>query len=80
MGLVASGLGLVWRRVSPAGGAILMLPASLYLTATPRFQCVGLVPAVCLLTAASAVQRGKLWIGRLLVGAGATLMTDETMV
>ena len=71
VGLVASGLGLVWRRVSlPVGGAILMLPASLYLTATPRFQYVGFVPVVCLLMAACAVQRDKVWIGGLLVAAG----------
>ncbi len=47
-----------------------MLPASLYLTATPRFQYVGFVPVVCLLMAAYAVQRDKVWIGGLLVGAG----------
>ena len=71
VGLVASSLGLVWRRASLlVGGAILMLPASLYLTATPRFQYVGFVPVACLLMAAYAVQRDRVWIGGLLVAAG----------
>ena len=71
VGLVASGLGLVRRRASLlVGGASLMLPASLYLTATPRFQYVGFVPVACLLLVAYAVRRDRVWIGRLLVAAG----------
>ena len=53
LGLVASGVGL--RRQRPPlliGGAMLMLPASLYLTATPRFQYVGWVPVACRLEGA----------------------------
>lgn len=71
VGLVASGFGLVWRRASPlVSGAFLMLPASLYLTATPRFRFVGFVPVVCLLLAAHAVRRDNVWIGALLIAAG----------
>ena len=71
MGLVISGLGLVRRRPSLlVGGAILMLPISLYLTATPRFQYVGFVPVACLLLAACAVRRNRVWPGGLLVAGG----------
>ena len=71
VGLVASGFGLVRQRASLLiGGAILVLPASLYLTATPRFQYVAFVPVVCLLMAAYAVPRHKVWSGGLLVAAG----------
>ena len=70
-GLVASGLGLVRRRPSLLiGGAILLLPASLYLTATPRFQFVGWVPVACLLLAAYAVRRDRVWVAGLLVACG----------
>ena len=72
-GLVISGLGLVRRRPSQLiGGAILLLPASLYLTATPRFQFVGLVPVACLLVGAYALQRNRTWIAGVLV-AGAVV-------
>ena len=47
-----------------------MLPASLYLTATPRFQYVGFVPVACLLLAAYAVRRDRVWPGGLLVAGG----------
>ena len=67
------------RRLQPVppaavlliGGAILLLPASLYLTATPRFQFVGLVPVACLLLGAYAV-RNRVWVAGLLV-AGAVV-------
>jgi hypothetical protein len=48
-----------------------MLPASLYLTATPRFRYVGFLPVACLLLAAHAVRRDRAWIGGLLVAGGA---------
>ena len=71
VGLVVAGLGLARRRVSLLiGGASLMLPASLYLTATPRFRYFGLVPVACLLLAAHAVRRDRVWIGGLLVAGG----------
>ncbi len=71
VGMVASSLGLVRQRASLLiGGAMLVLPASLYLTATPRFQYVGGVPVACLLLAAHAVRWDKVWIGGLLVAAG----------
>ncbi len=71
MGLVASGFGLVWRRASLlVTGAFLMLPASLYLTATPRFGFVGFVSFVCLLLAAHAMRRNNVWVGALLVATG----------
>ena len=58
MGLILSALGLVWRRSSlPNAGAVLTLPAALYLSATPRFQFVGFVPVACLLLAAYTVRR-----------------------
>ena len=58
MGLMLSALGLVWRRSSlPTAGAIVTLPAALYLSATPRFQFVGFVPVACLLLAAYTVRR-----------------------
>ena len=45
VGLVVSGIGLFRQRASLLiGGAVLVLPASLYLTATPRFQYVGFLP------------------------------------
>ena len=70
-GLVASAVGLVRQRSSLLiGGAILLLPASLYLTATPRFQYVGFVPVACLLVGAYAVRQSRTWIAGLLVAAG----------
>ena len=67
-GFVASGFGLVRRQPSLLiGGAILLLPASLYLTAMPRFQYVGLVPVACVLLGAYAVRRDRVWIGGLLI-------------
>ena len=70
-GLMVSALGLAWRRSSLLiGGAILMLPASLYLTATPRFHYVGLVPVACLVLAAYVVRRDKVWLSGLLVAVG----------
>ena len=60
MGLMLSALGLVWRRSSlPTAGAIVTLPAALYLSATPRFQFVGFVPVACLLLAAYTVRRDE---------------------
>ena len=57
-GLILSALGLVWRRSSlPNAGAVLTLPAAVYLSATPRFQFVGFVPVACLLLAAYTVRR-----------------------
>ena len=71
-GLATAGFGLFRRRPSLLiGGAILLLPASLYLTATPRFQFVGLVPVACLLLGAYAV-RNRVWVAGLLV-AGAVV-------
>ena len=70
-GLMASALGLVQRRPSLLiGGAILLFPASPYLTATPRFQYVGLVPVACLLLGAYALRQHKVWIAGLLVAGG----------
>ena len=82
-GLVIAGLGLVRRRPSLLiGAAFLLLPASLYLTATPgvrrddrpgriaKFQFVGWVPVACLLLAAYAVRRNRVWPGGLLVACG----------
>jgi hypothetical protein len=72
-GLVISSLGLVRRQPSLLiGGAILLLPASLYLTATPRFRFVGLVPVACLLLGSYAVRRDRVRIGGLLI-AGAVV-------
>ncbi len=70
--LVVSSSGLVRRRASLLlGGASLMLPASLYLAVTPQFHYVGFVPVVCLLLAAQAVRRDRVWIAGLLVAGGA---------
>ena len=58
MGAMLSALGLVWRRSSlPTAGAIVTLPAAVYLSATPRFQFVGFVPVACLVLAAYTVRR-----------------------
>ena len=58
MGVMLSALGLVWRRASlPTAGAIVTLPAAVYLSATPRFQFVGFVPVACLVLAAYTVRR-----------------------
>ena len=68
VGLLASCFGILCRR--PAwlvSAAVLVLPASLYLTATPRFQGVGLLPLVFLVLAAYAVRRQIIWVGGLLV-------------
>ena len=58
-----SGLGL-WRvRVSLlVASAVLILPASLYLAATPRFQFFGLLPVVAYLVAARTVRGGPTWL------------------
>ena len=70
VGLLASGVGLLWRRSSLlVAGAFLVLPASLYLSATPRLQYLGLLPVTRQLIATLAVRRGKQWIaGALLTG------------
>ena len=63
VGLLAAGVGLLWRRSSLlVAGAFLVLPVSLYLSVPPRMQYVGLLPAACQLIAAVAVRRGKQWI------------------
>ena len=46
-----------------------MLPAALYLVATPRFRLVGFVPVVCLLLAARAVRSNQARLGRVFVVA-----------
>lgn len=67
-GLVVSCVGILGRRPSwLVGASILVLPASLYLTATPRFQYVGLLPFVLVLLAAYAVRRQAIWFGGLCV-------------
>ena len=73
-GLLVAALGLIRRRPSLLiGGAILLLPASLYLTATPRFQYVGWVPVACQLLAAAAVRRDQIWKARESRGAAVAL-------
>ncbi len=68
IGLLAASLGLVWRRASLLVAAgVLVLPASLYLTATPRFRYVGLFPVAFHLIAAQAIWRERVWIGVALV-------------
>ncbi len=68
IGLLAASLGLVWRRASLlVAAAVLVLQASLYLTATPRFRYVGLFPVAFHLIAAQAVRRERVWIGVALV-------------
>lgn len=70
VGLIASGLGIARRRAFPlVAGAILMFPAALYLTATPRFRFVGFVPVVCVLLAAEVVRRNQVWLGSVLIAA-----------
>ncbi len=70
-GLLSGSRGLARRRPSLLiVGAILLLPASLYLTATPRFQNVGCVPVACVAVAALALRRDEVWIGRCLVAGG----------
>ena len=74
-GLAAAGIGIAWRRTSLLiVGACLMLPAALYLAATPRFRFIGLVPVVSLFLAAWALRREKYQIGRVLVGCGCRLL------
>ena len=68
IGLLAATLGLVWRRASLlVAAAVLVLPAALYLTATPRLRYVGLFPVAFQLIAAQAVRRDRVWIGTFLV-------------
>ena len=63
-----SSRGHVWRRASLlVAAAVLVLPASIYLTATPRFRYVGLFPVAFHLIAAQAVRRERVWIGVALV-------------
>ena len=72
VGLILSALGLAWRRSSlPVGGAILTLPAALYLSGTPRFQFVGFVPVACLLLAAYTVPWKRVRIGWVFLAATA---------
>ena len=74
MGVVASGLGLFRRRLSLLiGGAISLLPASLYLTATPQAWYVGFVPVAWLLLGTSAVQRNTKWLAGRLIAGGVVL-------
>ena len=64
LSLIMSGLGLFQRKASLlVAAAVLVLPASLYLAATPRFQFFGLLPAVAHLVAARTVRRGPAWLG-----------------
>ena len=69
--LAAAAIGIVRRRTSLLiVGACLMLPAALYLAATPRFRFIGLVPVVSLFLAAWALRWERDQVGRVLVAAG----------
>ena len=69
-GLVAACFGVLDRRPSwLMGAALLVLPASLYLTATPRFRFVGFLPVPFLLLARNAIRRQSDWLGTGLVVA-----------
>ncbi|MDP6580957.1 MAG: hypothetical protein QF681_09895 [Vicinamibacterales bacterium] len=57
-GLVAACLGILRHRPSwLLGAVVLLMPASLFLTATPRLRFVGFLPVLFLLVARHAVQR-----------------------
>ena len=74
LSLLMSGLGLFQRKVSLlVAAAVLVLPASLYLAATPRFQYFGLLPVVAYLVAARTVRGGPTWLARGLVAGVAAL-------
>ena len=65
-----SGLGLFQGRVFLlVASAVLVLPASLYLAATPRFQYFGFLPVVAYLVAARTVRGGPVWLAGGLVAA-----------
>ena len=69
-GAIAAGFGIARRQVVLlVGGAALMLPAALYLMATPRFRFIGFVPVVCVLLGAQAVRWNRVWLGSVLVAA-----------
>ncbi len=77
VGLVPSGLGLFRRRLSLlSAGAISLLPASLYLTATPQSWYVGFVPVAGLLLGAYAVQRNRKWLAGLLIAGGVVFWSE----
>ncbi len=63
LSILMSSLGLMQGRVSLLiASAVLVLPASLYLAATPRFQFFGLLPVVAYLVAARTVRGGPAWL------------------
>ncbi len=73
LGVLVAGVGLLRGRASSlVAAAILVSPASLYLAATPRFRYVGLFPIVAYLLAASAIRRGRVRVGWMLVAGTAT--------
>lgn len=58
-----------------------MLPASAYLTATPRFQAVGWIPVACLLAAAVTQRRDDArFPGRLVAAAALYWSTVASML
>ena len=70
LSILIAGLGLFRRRPSLlVTSAVLISPASLYLTGTPRFRYVGLLLIVAYLLAASATRRGHVRLGWTLVAA-----------
>ncbi len=74
LSLLAASLGLFQRRASLViAAAIVVLPPSLYLAATPRLQYVGLLPVVAYLVAARTVRGGPPWLARGLVAGVAAL-------
>jgi len=72
LSLLAAGLGLVRGRVSLlVTAAVLVSPAALYLTATPRLRYTGWLPILAYVLAAVAVRRGQARAGWVLVTATA---------
>ena len=66
-------LGLFRRRASLLiAAAVLVSPASLYLTAMPRWVWVGLLPILAYLLAAAATRQGHVGVGGSLVAATAS--------
>ena len=71
-GVLTALAGLILRRPSALIlASVLLLPASLYLTATPRFEHTGLFPALFVMLAGRALRSGMGWIAWPLVVAAA---------
>lgn len=68
LAIVAMVAGIVWNKAAwVLVGALLSIPFSFYLAATPRFRLVGILLPLFNLAAAYALRRDRRWLAGLLI-------------